>query len=365
MTEFIPIITTSDKLDDVLINNGQLIFVIDTKKIYIDLDNNARTEMAGLAGSDFLAKNNPTGTGALSLNGMAESDSGEYSVELGQNTNARGIASAALGISTIATADGSFVCGRYNLIDEDNKYVFIIGGGNGIGDEKNLFTVDFNGDVTINGNINTTGKITDGNGNTFSDVLNFETLARMLTAGEHTGIEITKGTTADGEHCFNFKITSLPEIAIDADGYWLMNGIRITDVDGQQVQARGLSAYEIAVLNGFTGTEVDWLNSLKGDPGVTEVQITTQKRDIYCVLNKDSWNKYGGPPYVQEVIVNGITEAMNPRVDIVISDDLTTGKMELNEYCNITRILTYDGKIRAECYRVPPSIDLKLLIEVI
>lgn len=29
----------------------------------------------------------------------------------------------------------------------------------------------------------------------------------------------------------------------------------------------GLSAYEIAVLNGFVGTEVDWLASLQGDDG--------------------------------------------------------------------------------------------------
>ena len=363
MTEFIPIITTSDKLDSVLINNGQLIFVIDTKKIYIDLDNNTRTEIAGLSGSDFLAKNNPTGVGALSLNGMVESDSGEYSVELGQNTNARGIASAALGVSTVATADGSFVCGRYNLIDEYNKYVFIIGGGKGIGNEKNLFTVDFNGDVTINGNINTTGKITDGNSNTFSDVLNFETLARMLTAGEHTGIEITKGTTAEGEHCFNFTITSLPEIAIDADGYWLINGIRITDVNGQQVQARGLSAYEIAVLNGFIGTEVDWLNSLKGAPGVTEVQITTQKRDIYCTLLATKWER--SIPFRQQVLVNGINASMNPRIDIIISDDVDLGRKELNEYCKLTRILTVDGGIIAECYQQCPLVDLKLLIEVV
>ena len=30
----------------------------------------------------------------------------------------------------------------------------------------------------------------------------------------------------------------------------------------------GLSAYEIAVENGFTGTEVDWLDSLRGDAGI-------------------------------------------------------------------------------------------------
>ncbi|MGN1029811.1 MAG: hypothetical protein ACI4P7_06935 [Bacilli bacterium] len=184
--------------------------------------------MGGLIGSDFLTKIDPVGTGSFSLNGMAESDSGAFSVELGENTNAQGRASMAVGSNTVATAEDSFVCGRYNIIDQEgNKYVFIIGGGSAIGSERNLVTVDFDG------NMNVSGTITDGNGNTFSDVLNFETLARMMTAGEHTGISITTETLEDGGHCFNFAITSLPEIAIDADGYWLMNGVRITDIDGQ------------------------------------------------------------------------------------------------------------------------------------
>ena len=358
MTEFIPIITTSDKLDTVLVNNGQLIFVIDTRKIYIDLDNNERTEMGGLIGSDFLTKVDPVGTGSLSLNGMAESDSGAFSVELGENTNAQGRASMAVGSNTVATADDSFVCGRYNIVDQEgNKYVFIIGGGSAIGSERNLVTVDFDG------NMNVSGTITDGNGNTFSDVLNFETLARMMTAGEHTGISITTETLEDGGHCFNFAITSLPEIAIDADGYWLMNGVRITDIDGQQVQARGLSAYEVAVLNGFSGTELEWLNSLKGEPGVTEVQITTQKKDIYCTLLATKWER--SIPFRQQVLVNGITASMNPRVDIIISDDVELGRKELNEYCKLTRILTVDGGIIAECYQQCPLVDLKLLIEVV
>ena len=80
--------------------------------------------MGGLIGSDFLTKVNPVGTGSLSLNGMAESDSGAFSVELGENTNAQGRASMAVGSNTVATAEDSFVCGRYNIIDQDNTVIF-------------------------------------------------------------------------------------------------------------------------------------------------------------------------------------------------------------------------------------------------
>ena len=37
---------------------------------------------------------------------------------------------------------------------------------------------------------------------------------------------------------------------------------------------RGLSAYEIAVQNGFKGTETEWLASLKGEPGRSGDTIT-------------------------------------------------------------------------------------------
>ena len=35
----------------------------------------------------------------------------------------------------------------------------------------------------------------------------------------------------------------------------------------------GLSAYEVAVLNGFVGTEIQWLQSLKGDQGLSSYQV--------------------------------------------------------------------------------------------
>lgn len=39
---------------------------------------------------------------------------------------------------------------------------------------------------------------------------------------------------------------------------------------------RGYSAYEIAVRNGFIGTEQEWLESLKGEPGQTP-EITAER----------------------------------------------------------------------------------------
>ena len=53
MAEFIPIRTVQDKLDSISIVNGQVIFVVDTKKIFIDIDEKTRKEIGGIEGVDF------------------------------------------------------------------------------------------------------------------------------------------------------------------------------------------------------------------------------------------------------------------------------------------------------------------------
>lgn len=62
-------------------------------------------------------------------------------------------------------------------------------------------------------------------------------------------------------------------------------------IDRMVEGSRGFSAYEIAVLNGFTGTEEEWLASLKGDKGDTgpasigEEQIKSLFQEL--LLEKD------------------------------------------------------------------------------
>ena len=58
------------------------------------------------------------------------------------------------------------------------------------------------------------------------------------------------------------------------------------DAIRQLVSAAGESAYEIAVRNGFVGTETEWLESLKGKIGLSgadtaSLQITSSKGNIF------------------------------------------------------------------------------------
>lgn len=42
----------------------------------------------------------------------------------------------------------------------------------------------------------------------------------------------------------------------------------------------GLSAYEIAVKNGFEGSEQDWLNSLQATPAMTQEDIAAIFKEV-------------------------------------------------------------------------------------
>ncbi len=68
-----------------------------------------------------------------------------------------------------------------------------------------------------------------------------------------------------------------PDVQI-IDGIWYINGLSTgITAEGQDgaYAGQGKSAYEIAVENGFVGTEEEWLASLKGDKGDTSDSVVT------------------------------------------------------------------------------------------
>lgn len=136
-------------------------------------------------------------------------------------------------------------------------------------------------------------------------------------------------------------------------------GIR-NGVDGTN-GADGKSAYQLAVDNGFTGTEEEWLASLKGNDGVTTIQ--TSKIDKTCTFSADGWSDT--IPYTQTVTVEGVTESLNPRIDLIVSDNVVTGKKEEIAFSYFTRVTTGDGILTAYCYETKPNVDLNIMIEVV
>ena len=67
-------------------------------------------------------------------------------------------------------------------------------------------------------------------------------------------------------------VIKIGDLILDGEGYlYQIDGLNIDYCDasycGTQVVAYGMSAYQLAVKNGFEGTEEDWLLTLKGGKG--------------------------------------------------------------------------------------------------
>jgi uncharacterized repeat protein (TIGR02543 family) len=83
-----------------------------------------------------------------------------------------------------------------------------------------------------------------------------------------------------------------PIVSIDKTGHWTLDGVstgvKAVGADGQN-GVNGQSAYQIAVNNGFDGTEQEWLQSLQGKNGINGINGETPTISIdgngYWVIN--------------------------------------------------------------------------------
>ena len=88
---------------------------------------------------------------------------------------------------------------------------------------------------------------------------------------------------------------------------------------------RGLSAYEIAVKNGFEGTEAEWLESLKGLPGVDGGTLTVNNREAVdgniTVRGTDIYVRSGTATTIAQALEGCMRQ--DAVVDSLESDDTT------------------------------------------
>jgi len=106
-----------------------------------------------------------------------------------------------------------------------------------------------------------------------------------------------------------------------ADG---INGADGKDGTNGKDGANGLSAYEIAVQHGFTGTETEWLESLKGEngEGIDESKFATNTALIYLQ------NTLKNDISAQQEQIDDLSEKSHTHHNSSVLDNITAEKME-------------------------------------
>lgn len=136
-------------------------------KYYVYLDLKDSDDSYGFEQDEYIFYLIDYGTNGGAIGDCSHAE-GRCSMSLGNNSHAEGE-------NSIAYGKNQHVQGKYNLIDYENKYAMIIGNGNGYIDgqteyhRSNAMTVDWNGNSTFAGSVESTSVIlTSPNGTKFN-----------------------------------------------------------------------------------------------------------------------------------------------------------------------------------------------------
>lgn len=161
--------------------------------------------------------------------------------------------------------------------------------------------------------------------------LDFQAITAAMTGGTLKGIEITADESLE---VFNFNVTKTPEIKIDDEGYWTIEG----DRGANPTKAQGE----------------------KGDTGTVEVNVDCAV--LYATFLADSWSSEA--PYTQTVTVEGITENHVPIVDISYSEDTSLWEDEENAFALLSKVETGNGNIVGTCLSNKPKINFTIKLKI-
>ncbi len=223
--------------------------------------------------------------------------------------------------------------------------------------------------------------------------MDFPALSEALTSGTQNGISVSADTE---NNRINFEVTGIPNLAIDSEGYFTINGIRgdnptkaqgengadgfsptavieqteigakitVTDKNGET------SADLINGADGITptinGTTKHWMIGETDTGVVAEGTTTVQTTAVNYIgtLTADNWIG-NAAPYTQTVNITGITAESSPIVDLVLSDTVETGLEEMKQWGYISKAVTDDNTITFSCYKTKPTITINFKVKVV
>lgn len=144
----------------------------------------------------------------------------------------------------------------------------------------------------------------------------------------------------------------------------------------EAVNTIGEAFTDLATVEDLEDTETDLsglqttVQGIQTDITSLEQQVTTLQSSkastftLSATLTAAGWTG-DAAPYTQTVTVTGITTAMNPLVDVVLSDDTETALAQLEGWGYVSSIVTGAGNITARCLEDKPTVDIEIQLKVV
>lgn len=139
--------------------------------------------------------------------------------------------------------------------------------------------------------------------------------------------------------------------------------------DGEETVLIGESAYEIALADGFEGTEEEWLESLHGDDYVltdSDIEeiadlVEEHTSEITVILTASGWEGTAAP-YMQTVNVDGM--AADTQGTVFVSELATDEQYNAAMYAMLRKTAQGTNSITLKAYGEKPTIDIPLTVRI-
>lgn len=180
------------------------------------------------------------------------------------------------GEGTIAKGKAQHTQGKYNIIDEENKYSHIIGNGNSDTERSNAHTVDWDGNAWYAGSV-TAKNFLDENGNPIGGSTDIEILESVNATENHTDKQVYNAPAIDDALLELVEALEEKQDALNVSGATAGQIIKISEVDHGKP-----TAWEPV---DFPSTEEEW-EHICDIEFVTDEEITVVQQDLGAEYRK-------------------------------------------------------------------------------
>lgn len=160
------------------------------------------------------------------------------------------------------------------------------------------------------------------------------------------------------------SIKSGGDITVSTDGAVTVNSVNgktvKTDVPEDAVFTDTVYKLPVASDTVLGGVKVDGNTITVGEDGA----IHFNSKNYTSVLTAEEWVGEAAP-YTQTINIDNITSETSPIIDLVVSDDVDTGKEEVSQWANITKATAGENSITFSCYDTKPTIILNIKVKVV
>ena len=160
------------------------------------------------------------------------------------------------------------------------------------------------------------------------------------------------------------NVKSGGDITVGTNGVVTVNSVggKAVNADVPENAVFTDTVYELPVASNTVlgGIKVDGNTITVGEDGA----IHFNSKNYTSVLTTEGWVGEAAP-YTQTINIDNITSETSPIIDLVVSDDVNTGKEEVSQWANITKATAGENSITFSCYDTKPTIMLNIKVKVV